>query len=602
MEAMRDHAHRGYDESMMISGEGKPDSLSIMSTTTPVSSALVLLTAITLVGCGDDDSNGSSGTGASGSGASGSGGSGGAGGSGADGTGGSGADGSGGAGGGTNPDPPDADCNKLSLVDMSGASMVGTDAELRAAMTAGGKVQLTADIDATGPFDVGADAVLDGGGFTVSGGDTTHLFVARMVDFTIQNAVLIDGNNQVDDSEHFARRSGAAIMANGGNGTTDGPATGSLTVIDVVFTGHQIKPEGPGDLRGGAVYVFNLPDVVVSGSTFSDNEGSNGGAIGGLGSAIKVIASSFVDNRTNITGAGTVGEGNGGAISLDAMSQNAQQAHLHICGCDFRNNQAAITGGAIYYVSHWYTDTDVIIDQSVFDGNFTTSTAQGQGGAIFAMDDDKAQISPDPNLANSLVISNSTFNGNRTWARGAGVWYWTKDGRLTLTNSTFADNVVDEANPTGMGGALAVSTGPADLLHCTFANNYSKFHGGGLQMGGEAVVSMQNCLFYNNTSNRDGGYANFQSNREVDVDSGGNMQHLDANLVIDGNSNLPVAAGAAFADPLLEPLADNGGPGWTMALGAGSPAIDAGVAGALQTDQRGLPRDASPDVGAYELQ
>lgn len=571
--------------------------------TTHVSCALVLLATLSLVGCGDDDSSDGSGSGASGTGASGTGGSGG---SGADGSGGAGADGTGGdggSGGGTPPDPPEADCAALALEDMAGATMVGTDAELRTALAAGGKVQITANIDATGPYDVGPNTVLDGGGFTVSGGGTTHLFVSFMVDFTIQNATLVDGNNLVSDSEHFARRSGAAIMASGGNGTSDGPATGSLTVIDVDFSGHQIKPEGPGDLRGGAVYVFNLPDVVISGSTFSDNQGSNGGAIGGLGSAIKVISSSFVDNRTNNPGPGMVGEGNGGAISLDAMSQNDQEAHLHVCGCDFRNNQADITGGAIYYVSHWYTDTDVIIDQSVFEGNFTYSTVQGQGGAIFAMDDEKANISPDPNLANSLVVSNTTFSGNRTWARGAGLWYWTKDGRLTLTNSTFADNVVDDGNDTGMGGAVAVSTGPADLMNCTFANNYAKFHGGGLQMGGEAVVSLQNCLFYNNTSNRDGGYANFQSNREVDVDGGGNMQHLDPNLIIDGNSNLPVAAGVAFADPLLQALADNGGPGWTMALGAGSPAIDAGVpAGAPAEDQRGEPRDGSPDIGAYEAQ
>jgi hypothetical protein len=66
------------------------------------------------------------------------------------------------------------------------------------------------------------------------------------------------------------------------------------------------------------------------------------------------------------------------------------------------------------------------------------------------------------------------------------------------------------------------------------------------------------------------------------------------------------------ADPLLGPLADNGGPTQTMALGAGSPAIDAGSAFGLATDQRGQPRPfvfaalAHPgdgsDIGAFELQ
>jgi hypothetical protein len=59
-------------------------------------------------------------------------------------------------------------------------------------------------------------------------------------------------------------------------------------------------------------------------------------------------------------------------------------------------------------------------------------------------------------------------------------------------------------------------------------------------------------------------------------------------------------------DPLLAPLADNGGPTWTLALQPGSPALDAGnnFAG-LSTDQRGpgFVRVAGgrADIGAYEV-
>jgi len=59
------------------------------------------------------------------------------------------------------------------------------------------------------------------------------------------------------------------------------------------------------------------------------------------------------------------------------------------------------------------------------------------------------------------------------------------------------------------------------------------------------------------------------------------------------------------ADPLLGPLQPNGGPTPTMALGAGSPAIDTGT-GCAPLDQRGLPRpdhgEATCDIGAYETQ
>src|SRR5690606_708942 len=60
-------------------------------------------------------------------------------------------------------------------------------------------------------------------------------------------------------------------------------------------------------------------------------------------------------------------------------------------------------------------------------------------------------------------------------------------------------------------------------------------------------------------------------------------------------------------DPMLGPLAFNGGPTQTHALLAGSPAIDKGSnPAALTTDQRGAPfvRVSGPqaDIGAYEKQ
>jgi hypothetical protein len=63
-------------------------------------------------------------------------------------------------------------------------------------------------------------------------------------------------------------------------------------------------------------------------------------------------------------------------------------------------------------------------------------------------------------------------------------------------------------------------------------------------------------------------------------------------------------------DPLLGPLQDNGGPTFTMALGTGSPAIDAADDGVCASsavkgvDQRGLPRPGGPhcDIGAFEVQ
>ena len=78
---------------------------------------------------------------------------------------------------------------------------------------------------------------------------------------------------------------------------------------------------------------------------------------------------------------------------------------------------------------------------------------------------------------------------------------------------------------------------------------------------------------------------------------------LGHNLDTDGTCGLRDPSDLNGVDPLLGPLANNGGFTQTQALLAGSPAIDAGQRFS-GSDQRGLPRfqGASSDAGAYEVQ
>ena len=73
---------------------------------------------------------------------------------------------------------------------------------------------------------------------------------------------------------------------------------------------------------------------------------------------------------------------------------------------------------------------------------------------------------------------------------------------------------------------------------------------------------------------------------------------------MDASANFSSASSRGTLDPLLGPLADNGGPTPTMALLPGSPAIDAGDDSACPpTDQRGVarPQGLACDIGAFEL-
>lgn len=504
-----------------------------------------------------------------------------------------GADGSGAedSGGSSNPPPAlMAACEAPEPPVLQSPTMVDSADALRAAVAAGGEVVLTADITADAPFVSTVPVVVDGAGHTISGGGSTHLFVAEDgADLTLMHMTLRDAVNRVPDAEHFSRRSGAAVMMRGSG-------QGRLEVYDVRFENNEIGATGPGDLRGGALYAFAVPDVLIVNAQFVNNRGSNGGAIGGLGSSFTIVNTAFTDNATTgQAGSGSL-EGRGGAISLDALSQNEQTAYLQVCGSYFENNEAKHAGGAISLVTHQWQAATVVVDQSTFRNNRTNDGSGGSGGAIYLLDDENY---PREKAANQALISNSYFEGNETLGGGGGLWFMTESGSLDLQNDTFFENRTTATM--GMGGAIAIVDGPTQITHCTFANNYAQFHGGGIQAAQDARVTVTNTLFYDNTSNRDGGWAWFHANRELQ-DGGGNMQWLDPALEIDGNSNEAVVAGVMVADPMLSRPADNGGSTWTMALGEGSPAVDAGVEDALDVDQRGEPRGLAPDVGAYELQ
>jgi hypothetical protein len=118
-------------------------------------------------------------------------------------------------------------------------------------------------------------------------------------------------------------------------------------------------------------------------------------------------------------------------------------------------------------------------------------------------------------------------------------------------------------------------------------------------IAGPSSVRIRNNVFFQNTAGNGGNTWNIrQQASEHLTDLGGNLQFPDKANTDPNNRN--VSASVTIANPLLSPLADNGGPAPTMALDPASPAIDAGVGPCLATDQRGQARPSPCDAGAYE--
>jgi hypothetical protein len=126
-----------------------------------------------------------------------------------------------------------------------------------------------------------------------------------------------------------------------------------------------------------------------------------------------------------------------------------------------------------------------------------------------------------------------------------------------------------------------------DFINCTFSANTSA--NGSDAIYNKGTLNMKNCIVYNNGATtdiwNDGGTTN-SWNSIID-----NLAYINGT-----NSN------NLTSDPLLQPLADNGGTIQSMAIAAGSPAINAGITGEdiPLTDMRGYSVIGTRDIGAFE--
>jgi beta-glucanase (GH16 family) len=353
------------------------------------------------------------------------------------------------------------------------------------------------------------------------------------------------------------------------NANDSGP--GSLRqAIDVVAPGGTIRFD-PG-LAGSTIALTSGPLWISGKQVTIDGSDAPGLTVSGSGVDRVLIvdagATAHVSDLTLADGYGWQLAGsilNNGTLSLDHVTvtgntmatdagdywqggggiYNGDGATLNLIDSSVVNNTAAWSGGGVY--SFFNTDTTIV--RSTISGNVSNDV----GGAIRSL--------------GNMTITNSTISGNTATGWHGGAIFQT-DGDITITNSTIANNI-----------------GPVWAPSTFFIGQF----GGGFV----PTLTLVNTII---TGNQWYACEKFASGTVGNVVSGGH------NLVQDDSCN-PDASDQIIGDALIGPLADNGGPTWTHALLAGSPAIDAADAAVCPaTDQRGVarPQGAGCDTGAYE--
>jgi CSLREA domain-containing protein len=273
-------------------------------------------------------------------------------------------------------DPADGQCTlreAISAANESGDSAPTTDGECDAGSRSGGATQIDLRLlggaivlDAALP-PITADMIIEGPG---------------------KNALAIDG-----DGSHaiLAVAEGAVVVIDAvtlrNAAGPDGGAirnSGNLTVTDSIFTGNDGGAGGGGAIKSDA-------ELFVSGSTFFENSAAQGGAISAAAAGnVTLLSNVMYDNRARVRDGGAVfladvdnatvagstifansAENAGGAIYFGGSGSLAAIRNT------IANNRAAETGGAIE-INPFGAMASVLVTESTLFGNSATDA----GGAI----------------------------------------------------------------------------------------------------------------------------------------------------------------------------------------------------------------------------
>jgi len=459
----------------------------------------------------------------------------------------------------------------------------------------------------------GADAA----NLTISGNKSSRVIkTGDSTNITVKNLIIANGKVS-NNSSNEATSAGGGIqtgssstftlencqvnnnIAGFGGGIYAG-FKGTTTILNSQFN------ENDGSLAnsergGGAIATKSAGSLTVKGSTFTNNKGTNGGAINNLLGPLTVENSTFTNNDST-AGTGGNTNGYGGAIYTDGANASGTNSTpgavggtISIRNSKFEGNKGKGQGGAMFLFA--YPPDNLVIEGSTIINNqvIKGSTGDALGGGL--------------RLGNvAYTINNTTFVKNIAESQGGGLWVGEKSPG-TITNSTFSGNKAqDPASSTGGlgGGLMFATTSNQKIVNTTIADNQAGGEGGGIV--GSNNITLTNTIVANNTANNEFGNKQnatdgkgFNANPSpYFTDGGGNLQWP---AITNNFNNANITANVLQSDPKLGPLQDNGGNAISNALLTGSSAINAGVNVAdVTTDVRGAARtDGKIDIGSFEF-
>jgi hypothetical protein len=320
--------------------------------------------------------------------------------------------------------------------------------------------------------------------------------------------------------------------------------------------------------------VMTLTDAVVS-----LNVAVGGG--GGITSGAEDSDATLVIDATSVT-QNEVLDGGGGAMWI--FAEEPHTSSLEVMHSEITDNTAGRTTGGIRTQV-----AEVTIEDTTIDGN----SGNWACGGLF-LEGGTGEI-------NRTTISNNTVVNTIDYGTGGGLCVG--GSSTTISNSTISGNQVlgpsSGQGYSGRGGGISLIASAADTAvlveDSTICDNTAETVGGGISVHREAddsavELELRNTIVAENLEAGGGLLGNCVE------EAGAVIVSADFNLADDGTCNLVGTDDLVVADAMLSPLADHGGPTWTHAPEAGSPAVDSGDDVMCQeTDQRGAPRPLDGD-------